>query len=156
MFRGGGRRDRKVCEAQIRDLLQEERRLQDKARTRCARAATLQPGARTCQQIQARLYALRVQIQGERAKCVEATRLERKSALYEARAARAGQKTEIAAQREQRRQAALETKMARLEYRRARAEARGGGGENGQGGGSGKKLVAGGAIAAAAAAFLLL
>lgn len=130
-------------------------RLTASAKTLSKRAASMTPsrgrgrGGQSCQEAQAALAALHVAMRGERAACLEEVRLQRKGALHEARAARQGHKTELVVQREQAARARLETKMQRLQYRKAKAEA-------GLGPQPGQLAAGAGMVAVGAAAFLLL
>lgn len=108
-----------------------------------------------CGALRAQLAGVQKKIAGTHARCVQSERLSRKSELMEGRATRAGFKTNIAAQREQRRRERLETAMQRQQYKMAKVDlhkARVNAGMRP----AGSTLVTGGAIAAVAAAFLLL
>jgi hypothetical protein len=142
MFRrGGGRTDRLVCDAEIRDLLKGEARL--------AAQAASNPNK------QRQLAALRMHIAGERAKCIMEHERERKVKDWEARAQRAAHKAERIRHKQDAQQARIATQLQREELKAQRWQLRQQRIEAGDALSTPKLLAAGGVAAGAAAFFLL-
>lgn len=114
-----------------------------------------QQGQQGCSELVAQLAGVRAQLAGERAKCSQGARIERKGAIMQARSERAGMKTEIFGQRQARRQAELETAMQRQQYKMQKVQLRNMRRQAGQGG-TGSTMIKVAGLAAAAAAALLL
>jgi hypothetical protein len=142
----GNRRNRQICDAKIRNLLQGEQRLMTSTATNARR----------------KLVALQAQIAGERARCVQEQRRERKNANVKARAIREAGRAEamqskaqsmqsrqnMLRQKIETNQARLQLKQQKFEFRQQRVQA----GEAL----SSKTMLQGGLVAAAIAAAMIL
>ena len=138
MFRSGRNEmsDEQICAGQISEVALEVRELEAEAAKDPKKMAALQQA--------------RVRMEGARAECVLEQRMKRKEMVSGSRATRWGSKAEINAKKQEILQGRYATKMQRLEYRRAKAEA----GMNGPG--TKTRAVGFLALVAGAAAFFLL